>query len=318
MVETGIPQKWNYSKKYKKMMWGGISTYFKYFKKYGTDAYLVIRNDSICDESYYNGYSDTSHTNSWSMSKSIVSLLMGIAIDEGKIKSVDERVSDFIPSYNQGLDTLLTIKDLLTMSSGMSFREGYGIPWGYAARALYGDNLLPITLKYHCEDKPGTKFYYQSGNTVLLAGILKKATGETLSQYASEKLWKPLGAEKPAFWSVDHRDGIEKSFCCFYSNARDFARIGQLVLDSGKWNGKQIVPKQYLHDATEGQTVSYYGYQWWISWVGRHKIIYASGLSGQYIYVIPDENMVVVRLGKRFGDDDKTRYIGLAILLYGK
>jgi CubicO group peptidase (beta-lactamase class C family) len=286
-----------------------------YLKKMKTAAYLIVKNDSICREAYYRGYSDTSHTNAWSMEKSIVSLMLGVAIEEGKIKSVDEKVSDFIPSYNKGLDTLLTIKDLLTMSSGIHFGENYANPFGYPAKAIYGDNMMGLTLKYHCVDKPGSIFEYQTGNAALLAYILSKATGETLSKFTSEKLWKPIGAEHPAFWSVDKKSGIEK---LFYSTARDFAKIGQLVLDSGKWNGKQIIPKQYIKASTKGQKVEYYGYQWWISWVGTHRVVYACGFSGQYIIIIPDENMVVVRLGEKDGNDDLSMYAGLAILLYGK
>jgi len=294
------------------------SAYSYYMKKHKTAAYLIIKDDSICYEKYFSHYSDTSHTNSWSMAKSIVSLLTGIAIGEGKIKSVHEKVSDLIPSYNKGLDTLLTIQGLLTMSSGIRFGESYGNPWGYPAKALYGDNLLWVTLKKHCVDKPETIFSYQSGNTVLLTDILTIATGETVSEYASDKLWKPIGAKEPAFWSLDHKGGIEKGFCNFYSNARDFARIGKLILDSGKCDGKQIVPKEYILDATKGHTEWYYGYQLWINWVGKHKVIYAWGFSGQYIFVIPDENMIVVRLGEKSCDADLLNYVGMAILMYGK
>jgi CubicO group peptidase (beta-lactamase class C family) len=316
VVNTGTPQDWAISKGYNKIAVPDSS--MEYMKKNNTAAYLIIKNDSICYEKYFDGFSDTSHTNSWSMAKSIVSLLVGIAMDEGKIKSVDEKVSDFIPSYNKGLDTLLTIKDLLTMSSGILFKENYGNPFGYAAKALYGNNLLWLTHKHHCVEKPGSKFFYQSGNTVLLAEIVTKATGETMSDYASEKLWKPIGAERPAFWSIDHKKGIEKGFCCFYSNARDFARIGKLMLNSGKWNGKQIIPEKYFAEATKGQTVPYYGYQWWLERVGKHKIIAAEGFSGQYILIIPDENMVVVRLGKKDQAKDVAHYAGAALGMYGE
>ena len=316
VINTGTPQPWNVSKNYNRVTIADSSAV--YLKKNKTAAFLIIKNDSICYEKYYDGFSDTSHTNSWSMAKSVVSLLIGVAIKEGKIKSVDEKVSDFIPSYNKGFDTLLAIKDLLTMSSGIDFGENYANPFGYPAKALYGNNLLWLTLKHHCVIKPGTKFFYQSGNTVLLGEIVRKATGETMSEYASEKLWKPLGAERQAFWSLDHKNGIEKGFCCFYSNARDFARFGKLMLDSGKWNGEQIIPKQYFIESSKGQKVNYYGYQWWLDIFGGHKVVYASGFSGQYIMAIPDENMIVVRLGKIFQEEDVTKYGGMALGMYGK
>jgi CubicO group peptidase (beta-lactamase class C family) len=316
VVNVGTPQPWNEASCYNKTK---ISRgYLKYFEEEKTASYLIIKNDSIYCEKYFGKYSDTSHTNSWSMAKSIIGLLVGVAIKEGKIKSVDEKVSDFLPSYDKGLDTLLTIKDLLTMSSGLDFGESYGSPFGYAAKALYGNQLLWLTEKYHCVEKPGSNFMYQSGNSQLLGAILTKATGETVSDYASEKLWKPLGAQHPAFWSLDRKDGMEKTFCCFYSNARDFARIGLLMLDSGKWNGQQIIPKAYYNAATTGQTISDYGYQWWIEKLGKHRIIAAEGFSGQYILVIPDENMVVVRLGEKNAAADVDNYAGMAILMYGK
>ncbi|HTA27817.1 MAG TPA: serine hydrolase [Bacteroidia bacterium] len=316
IVNIGTPQPWPISKNYGKGTM--LQDYATYFAKNETAAYLIIKNDSICYEKYFGGFSDTSHTNSWSMAKSVVSLLVGAAIKDGKIKSVDEKVSDFIPSYNKGLDTLLTIKDLLTMSSGILFKENYGDPFGYAAKALYGNNLLWLTHKHHCIEKPGSKFFYQSGNTVLLGEIVTKATGKTLSDYASEKLWAPMGAERPAYWSLDHKGGMEKSFCCFYSNARDFARIGKLMLDSGKWNGQEIIPSNYFAEATKAQTSPDYGYQWWFEQVGKHRVIAAEGFSGQYILIIPDENMVVVRLGKKNASADVSMYAGLALSLYGK
>lgn len=315
VVGIGTPQKWDTSKNYDKAL--VPQQYEEFFNRTNTVAYLVIKNDSICYEKYFEGYSDTSHTNSWSMAKSITSILIGVAIKEGKIKSVDEKVSDFIPSFNKGLDTLLTIKDLLTMSSGIHFGESYSNPFGYAAKALYGSNIMWLTLKYHCIDKPGTIYEYQSGNTELLGYVLAKATGEKISEYATEKLWKPIGAERPGYWSLDHKDGIEKTFCCFNSNARDFARIGMLMLDSGKWNGTEIIPRKYFIESVKGQTVNFYGYQWWIRTIAKHKTFLAEGFLGQFIIVIPDEKMVVVRLGKNDVDNDEEMYAGLALLLYG-
>jgi CubicO group peptidase (beta-lactamase class C family) len=315
VVKTGTPLPWNISKNYNKVMMPDSG--MKFLEETKSAAFLVIKNDSICYEHYFKGYADTSHTNSWSMSKSITSLLIGVAINERKIKSVDEKVSDFIPSYTIGVDTLLTIKHLLTMSSGIGFGESYSNPFGYPAKALYGNNLLWLTEKYHCKEKPGTNWLYQSGNTVLLAAILAKATGETLSDYASEKLWKPLGAEYPAFWSLDHKGGIEKAFCCFYSNARDFARIGKLMMDSGKFNGKQIVPKEYVLSSIMGQRVKFYGYQWWIGSYAKHKLFWAEGFSGQFIIVIPDKNLIVVRLGQKDRNGDGDMYTGLAMKMFG-
>ncbi len=315
-VNTGKPQPWAIAACFNK------DTIPKecldYFRRNKTEAYLIIRNDSICYEQYWDGYSDTSHTNSFSSAKSIVSILTGIAISEGKIKGIHEKVSDFIPELNKGMDSLLTIENLLTMSSGINFNEDYLSPFGYPAKAYYGTNLMQVTLSYKVRTVPGRVFNYLSGNSALLGYVVTKATGEKLSDYASEKLWQPLGAEQPAYWSLDKKGGMEKAYCCFNSNARDFARLGKLYLDSGKWNGKQIVPKDFVIASITPKLVNYYGYNWWITHCGKHYVPYAAGLFGQYIYVIPDENMVVVRLGRIQAGDDAKYYVGAAMYMYGK
>ncbi|MGZ4158485.1 MAG: serine hydrolase domain-containing protein, partial [Bacteroidia bacterium] len=161
------------------------------------------------------------------------------------------------------------------------------------------------------------------------------ATGKKISVYASEKLWQPIGAKNPAFWSLDHKDGMEKAYCCFNSNARDFARLGELYLDSGKWNGKQIISTEYVLNSTkcadlldaDGNKNDQYGYAWWIipNYKG-HYIFYARGILGQYILCIPDQKMVVVRLGRKRekgkpGENhpsDVYSYIDAALEMYGK
>ena len=320
LVKTGTPQPWRIAKAYNK---ASISAeYLSQMVKYQTEAYIIIKNDSICYEQYWDGYSYTSHTNSFSMAKSIVSILTGIAMQEGKIKSIDEHVYDFIPAFKNGMDSLLTIKDLLTMSSGMSYEESYVNPFDYPAEAYYGDDIVANTLKYKVVTEPGRKFIYQSGNSALLGYILTIATGEKLSDYASEKLWQPLGAEQPAFWSLDHKDGMEKSYCCFNSNARDFARLGQLYLDSGKFGGRQLVPQNYVLASMKSALSEHYGYNWWILNCDGHDVPYCRGILGQYIFVVPDKNMVIVRLGKKRGPvndnvpSDALIYLRAAFTMY--
>jgi CubicO group peptidase (beta-lactamase class C family) len=284
------------------------ATYLEKDKRLGTVAYLVIRNDSIRYEKYWDGFSDTSHTNSFSMGKTFVSILVGIAIQEGKIKSVDQLVGDFIPEFSQGENAKLSIRHLLTMSSGINFDEDYKSPLAFPAQAYYGSELQKLLFKYKVTERPGVTFKYLSGNTALLGLVVERATGKHISDYLSEKLWKPMGARMPAYWSLDHADGLEKSYCCFNSNARDFARFGQLYLDNGRWKGQQLVPEGYvkaslsltgLHD-DDGKPNMRYGYSWWIlpQYKG-HYVFYARGILGQYIIVIPDLKMVIVRLGKQ-------------------
>ncbi len=274
------------------------------FAKYKTLAFLVVQHGKILHEEYWSGYSSKSSTNSWSMSKSILSLLVGCALKEGKIKSVEQEVGDFLPEYKE---TGLKIKHLLTMSSGINFKEHYMNPYGYAAKALYGNNLKKLNKKYRVNNIPGKHFVYLSGTSQILSFVINKATGKTVSEYASEKLWTKIGAERPAFWSLDKPNGDEKAFCCFHSNARDFARLGQLMLQKGIWGNDTIIPNSYYKASIslaptkkpDGTPNDLYGYQWWIIKYKGLDIYYARGIDGQYIINIPAKDMVVVRLGRK-------------------
>jgi len=155
-------------------------------------------------------------------------------------------------------------------------------------------------------DEPGKRHVYKSGDTQLLGLVVEKATGKSLSAYASEKIWQPVGTERAALWSVDRVGGHEKAYCCFNANARDFARIGQVMLDSGRWKGQELISRDYYVQSITpcnipdeaGTTCDYYGYQWWIV-PGQTDIFYARGILGQYIIVIPSRRMVIVRLGEK-------------------
>lgn len=269
-------------------------------------AFLVIKNDSICYERYWDGYSDSSLSNSFSMAKSVIGILTGIALDEGKIKNLDQHVGDFIPKYKEGENAKLTIRYLLTMSSGLDWDESYSSLTSKTTEEYYGTRLNKQMSKLKVIKEPGKNLDYMSCNTQILAMVLKKATRKNISEYASEKLWIPLNAMHEAQWSLDHKNGNEKAYCCFYSNARDFARFGKLYLDSGRWYGKQIVSEKYVLESItpaplleDGNSNTTYGYHWWIGEEGGQKIFYARGLSGQYIIVIPDKKIIIVRLGHK-------------------
>jgi len=307
-VHNGTPQPWQISKSYNK---GVIpDSVRKELEKLESVAFLVIKDDSIRYEEYWDHYSEKSLSNSFSMAKSVIGLLIGIAHDEGKIKSLDEPIGNYLDDYKEGLAAQTTIRDVLMMSSGSSWDESYSSLFSITTKGYYGSNLEKLL---HNEvkivEKPGRIWNYKSGDTQLLAFILEKATGKHVADYASEKLWIPVGAELSAEWSLDQKDGHEKAFCCIYSNARDFARIGKLMLDSGNWNGRQLVSKDFVRQALNPNNLLYdddttshvtsYGYQWWLMEYKAHPIFYMRGLLGQYVFVIPDERMIVVRLGKQ-------------------
>ena len=274
----------------------------------GSVAFLLIHNDSILYEQYWDGYSDASLSNSFSMAKSIVSMLVGMAIKEGHIKSVEQPVGDFLPEFREGDKANIKIKHLLWMSSGLNWDESYSSPLSVTTEAYYGTDLKKIIDRLEAVEEPGKKFSYKSGDTQVLGMVLQAATGKSLSELTEEKLWKPLGAEHDAEWSLDRPGGMEKAYCCFYSNARDFARLGKLYLHNGVWNGDTIVPPAYVQasltpsgliDERDQEKVDFYGYQWWLlpEYKGQN-VFYARGILGQYIIVIPEKNIVMVRLGK--------------------
>ncbi|MGQ1890887.1 serine hydrolase domain-containing protein [Thermophagus sp. OGC60D27] len=308
-IKTGVPVQWNVSQKYNTVSLPDALT--DSLTKYNTVAFLVIQNDSILFEKYWGGYTDTTISNSFSAAKSIVSLLVGCAINDGYIKSLDEKVKDHLPWLEGPHSHQLTIRNLLTMSSGSDWDESYNSPFSITTQAYYGNDLDKVIRKTKIIHQPGIKFNYRSGDTQIVERLLKKVTGMALSDYASLKLWQPLGAENEALWSLDNKNGIEKAYCCFNSTARDFARLGSLVLQNGTFNQKRIISENYLNEMItpadyltdkEGNPVDYYGLFWWVMDYHGLKIPYARGILGQYIFVIPDRNAVIVRLGhKRSG-----------------
>lgn len=274
-----------------------------------TVSFLVIKNDSILYETYRGGWNDTLTSNLFSATKSIVGMLVGIAMDEGKIGSVDDKVMKYIPEYNRGRQKDITIRNLLTMSAGMDWDEAYASLFSVTTHGYYGNDLYKLIMGLDIVDTPGVQYSYRSGETQLLSFVLEAATGETISKYAEKKLWRPMMAGQDAFWLLDKKDGDEKSFCCFHTTARDAARFGRLMLNMGNWNGRQLVsrkymeealaPASYLKDQWGKDPLTYYGYQTWIMNYNGERCPYFRGMLGQYIIAIPSKNAVVVRLGHK-------------------
>jgi len=309
-VKTGDPQSWTYSADYNTL--SVPEKYMDDFKKYGTTAFVIIQDGELLFEQYWDDYTAKTLSNSFSMSKSLVSLAVGCAIDDGFIRDVEQPVSDFFPQFGGYDGHKLTLKHLLTMSAGLDFQESYSSIFSTLTELYYGNNLEKITLNMKEIAKPGVKVDYQSGATQLIAFILEKATGESISSYVSRKLWTPLQAEEDALWSLDRENGMEKAFCCFNSTARDFARIGQLILNKGKWKGRQIVSPEYIQAAITpdrsllfedyNEPNDYYGYQFWTLRKNGYDVPYLRGILGQYVFAIPEKNAVVVRLGHKRSD----------------
>ncbi len=282
---------------------GAIQSDSDFLEKHKTVAFLVIRNDSLLYERYFNNYKQDDIVASFSMAKSVTSILIGCAIDDGLIKSVEEPIINYIPELKDNGLGKVTIKHLLLMTSGIDFNESYANPFGDAASFYYGRDLRRVLYKMEPETEPGKYFEYISGNTQLLGLILTNALkGKSVTEYFQEKIWSKLGMEYDASWSLDsEKEGLEKTFCCINARARDFAKLGRLYLNKGNWNGEQIVSEKWVEESTKLDTANgsapYYQYQWWIP--NKDGAFMAEGILGQFIYVYPKKNLIIVRLGKK-------------------
>lgn len=288
--------------------------------KYGTAAYLVIKNDSILFENYYQNYNANSKTNSFSMAKSMVSAMLGKAIQEGYIKSLDTKVGDYINTFRTGNAENLTVGDLSSMASGSNWDESYKSPFSVTTKAYFYDDLATVVKDIKIKSTPGEKYKYLSGDTQILAMVLQKATGQNLSDYLSNSFWKPMGANHEALWQIDSEDfGLEKAYCCVASNAKDFARFGKLYKNHGYWNGKKILDSSFVATSTKGRFKEspHYGFGWWIipNYNGK-RFFMMRGHLGQYVIVQPDDDLIIVRLGQKAAKKSKNDVFSADIYKY--
>nr|WP_321221215.1 serine hydrolase [uncultured Psychroserpens sp.] len=283
---------------------------------WGTIAYVIIKNDSIWFEKYYDDFDENSKTNSFSMAKSYVSGLLGKAIMDGYIKSLDQPVSDFYPEYSYAKTT---VGDLASMASGLDWVESYTSPFSVTARANYDDDLAETILNQKVVKTPGVEYEYLSGSTQLLGMVIEKATGKSLANYLSESFWQPLGSSDDALWQLDDDDNkLAKAFCCIGSNAKDFARFGKLYKDHGKWNGKQLLDSAFVAKSVTPRFSASpeYGYGFWLyNYMGKDFFMMRGHL-GQYVIVQPEDNVIIVRLGHKKSPDNNTHTFSNDIKLY--
>jgi CubicO group peptidase (beta-lactamase class C family) len=306
-IQKGTAQPWAVSKDYNSIP--ATEKLTTTHKNLQTVAFLIIKNDSIWHESYFDGYTNTSKSNSFSMAKSIVSAALGKAIMEGEIKSLDQKVTDFFPKLKGKYAKEVTVGDLSSMASGLSWDEKYYSPFSIVTRAYFDDHLKEVILGLSIKDKPGQEFRYLSGATQLLAMCIEKATGEYLSNYVSEHFWKPMGAENDALWQLDEAaTGIEKAYCCIASTARDFARFGKLYKQNGVWNGKQILTRSFVEKSLQPRFSDSpeYGYGWWLHQINGKRVFYMRGHLGQFVIVLPEDDVIIVRLGHLKGKQTTT------------
>jgi len=272
-------------------------------------SFLVFHGDTLIFEKYWGEHAQHTVSNSFSAAKTLVGLLIGCALKDGKIKSIDEPAANYIPEFKKDAKRFITIRHLLMMSSGLNWEESGKNPLSHNAASYYGTDLYGLTTNQFAIEKPGKRFEYQSGNSQLLGFIIKKATGKRVSDYASEKIWSKIGTENDAYWSLDKQNGDEKSFCCVYGTSRDFARLGRLIKNKGVWNGEEIIPASYMKEflsnpemTTDEHVPNYrYGLHIWTYLGGKHPVYYCRGILGQFIISIPDEDLIIVRTGSKRG-----------------
>ena len=273
-----------------------------YNKKMRTAAYIVIHNDTIIGEKYYEDYSVNSSTNSFSMAKTPVSLMMAKAFEQGYINSLEDKVIDYIPELKGEFANDVKIIDLAAMTSGIDWDEGTSNPFSPVAKQYFYEDLDKLMLEQKFIDEPSKTYKYSSGNTQILSMVIEKATGMKTDNYFEKEFWSKINPDNDAYWQIDSKEsGNVKSFCCLHSNARDFSRLGKLYIDNGSWNGSQIIDSTFIQKSTKPYLDNFreYGIGVWLSDYKDLKISLMSGHQGQYVIMIPEKKLIITRLGER-------------------
>ena len=277
---------------------GNLHALDRYLEDTKTAAFVVLRDNRIVYERYGRGFNERSLLNSFSIAKSIMATLVGIAVAEGRIESLDQTVAHYRPELASTPYGAVTLRSLLTMTSGMGDRPSM-LPG--RAQYYYGDNLHEVIEGSRPEQRPMNGWRYSEADIQVLGFVLEAAVGKNVSAYLSEKLWKPLGMESEALWAMDREGGTEKTFCCISARARDFARFGRLYLEGGRWNGEQVVPAAWARLSVLPGILLPDGYThrqlWWIP-EGNEGDYYAYGHNGQYVYVNPKAHVVIAKFSE--------------------
>lgn len=306
---------------FENMKFGG--DFNKYLKILKTNAFLVVHRDTIIYEQYYNGYTDSTISKSFSVTKSFLSSLIGIAIEGKFISSVDDKIMNYIPSIDSAKFEDVTIASLLNMNSGLTSANNY-MPWGDLPKTYLAPNVRSLTLKNLKKLRnSGMQFEYNNYNTFLLGLILENATHMSISKFFEEYLWKRIGTAHDALFSLDSRKHkFEKVETGLAASAIDLAKFGRLYLNNGNWNNRQIVNTSWIKQSTIIDTIllqkrDYYNhrminnniayhYGWWQKYDEQNNCLafWAAGFLGQYIWIVPEKELIIVRLGKNKGGND--------------
>lgn len=288
-------------------------------------AFIVIRDDTILYEQYFDGCSRETLFPAFSVSKSITSALIGIALDEGLLPGIDVPVKKYLPDFNREGYEKITIRNLLEMNAGFEHRYGLS-PGDDLVISSFHPNVTELAMKQKIRRAPGECFEYNNYNTILLGMILEKVTSMSPSEYLEKKIWQHIGMEQDASWNLSEENGFEYMGSGINAAIMDYAKFGRLYLNEGTWNSQQIINSSWIEESTTVDpsingaedyydtqindvvneyfdNEGYYSRHWWGSRNSNGSSdYYAVGMYGQYIYICPDKNMIIIRMGYDFGD----------------
>lgn len=277
-----------------------------------TTGFLIIQDQTIIREDYFQGAHQATTFTSWSIAKSILSLLVGKAVEQGLIKDINEPITTYVPLLKKSGYHNVSIKHILQMASGVKFDETYekrtsDIQKLFIKTLALNEGVDDVMAALQSKQSPGTAFDYNSSDTQALGMLIAHVTGKQPSRYFQDEIWSKIGTTDRAFWLTD-RQGQDYAFCGFNATLRDYAKLGQLCLQKGHWDGKQVVSEEWLYESTRVHEESFptmnkafgYGYQWWVPF-NDNKDILALGVWGQYLYIHPETKTIIV---KTSGDPD--------------
>ena len=283
------------------------SATLSYLQQYKSAAFLVAKNGKLLHETYFSPYTEASKTNSFSMAKTVTTMQVGLAVQQGLIPSFDAPITQFLPEYaGNARGAKATLSQLSAMKAGHDWTENYKLPINVTTDLYYGKDAEKLVLNQDFEREPGTEYEYSSGSTQLLGVILKRAIQKknpqsNVSEHLSQSLWQPLGMEKDAIYTLDRpgeEGGMERTYCCIFATARDYAKLGQLLLQDGQWGGTQLLDKAFVERMRKPDLQPYYGHSLWMDWTHKHPFYTLQGHQGQYVIVVPSLQLVVVRVGQ--------------------
>lgn len=285
-----------------------------YLKQYGTAGFLVVHSGAILHEQYFAPYDQSSRTNAFSVAKTITTMQLGMAIQQGFISGFDAQIIGQLPEYaNDARGAKATLAQLSSMKAGHDWTENYYLPINITTELYFGNNARKLVLGQGFEREPGTAYEYSSGTTQLLGVYLQRALdakekGLTISQHLARSLWQPLGMARDGIYTLDRagsEGGIERTYCCIFATVRDFAKFGQLLLQDGQWQGKPLLDKAFVERMRQPDLMPFYGHSLWMDWQYEHPFYLMQGHQGQYVIVVPSKQLVVVRLGQFRNKTDK-------------